>query len=688
MPRKNPIIIVCLAISVFIINFCFENSIGLAATCSTGIEVPNANICPAIFLNSKKPDSRLRTYLNYPYNGESDSLHVDSKTVMSAALIVTVSKYPAAGKEAELPAAEVDSANMTKFLKDQGFDLIVTLKDSQVTKQNLDFFLTKFFASRVPADASYAKTRFVFAYSGHAISDSLTRLILWNGAGTSEDDSTMSMDQVRSDLAELNKVTHVLAIVNACYSGDLNKGATWSATKEVDDFLLIGEPGAWALTSSDFLNRSVSDPNRGAMGKSLRAQGGSLLFDAVINAVEDGAGLFAGNQNDPSPSESVVPMSSSFYRYVANYYHAATQTREVQTAIKEKELVKLGAQYSELALTNSSKISNGNFFFLFQPKGGEAENATTANSKHAEGAGADRTGTVVLGSRGDSERSINTLFDWNSDSPSNLFAQRAFFLYPYYNSAENVGSIVPISDTESAIKLNDVSGINLNSRNSALDLKSLASRNDIAFVYLRATVGSKQIWGEARKNVAAAKKINKLNHNFRFGISHVFNFCDAPEDQLKNLEKFYGQNKLPLPVAIEFSYSRSNLDYLWKHKSQRLDNCDMIPSDANIGKRLHRLVKLILDRTHRAPIVYLPAESLEDNNSKAVDAYVRKLPLWIADYSFLAKIQHHPRNPHWTLWQSSPGLQSNNNDTSRIQFEVFNGNQQKFQDSFALGGQF
>jgi Caspase domain len=114
------------------------------------------------------------------------------------ALIAGVSKYPRMSGSAGtlMPAAE-DVRKLVNYLKTyEKFDEVVVLSDEDVTQENLFFFLERYFPRRL---REFPRSRFLFAYSGHGITQQQMGYLLTSEATSLTDTfNTISMATLRA----------------------------------------------------------------------------------------------------------------------------------------------------------------------------------------------------------------------------------------------------------------------------------------------------------------------------------------------------------------------------------------------------------------------------------------------------------------------------------------------------------
>ncbi len=136
----------------------------------------------------------------------------------SFALIAGISHYPNLSDPDLQPAAE-DLRKLEDYLKNvEFFDEIVVLKDQDMLYGNLVFFFQSYFPTRLK---QYPRSRFLFAYSGHGITEGKRGyLLLHTAQNTSDKQNSINIEVVRVLFHEVvDTGHHVLALINACYGG-------------------------------------------------------------------------------------------------------------------------------------------------------------------------------------------------------------------------------------------------------------------------------------------------------------------------------------------------------------------------------------------------------------------------------------------------------------------------------------
>ncbi len=210
----------------------------------------------------------------------------------SFALIAGVSKYPQmTDRHADLTPAAWDLANLTSYLQShEFFDEIVVLAEEAVTVDNLSFFLTRYFPQRLEA---FPKSRFLFAYSGHGMTNNNRGYLLTHQASHLRDRLHMiPLGVVRSMFQEvIDTGHHVLALINSCYSGSFLRRSFGSKR-----YYRPKHPGAHAITAGGTGELTWHDAN---IGK------GSIFFEKFFTGL-DGRADILPRQPDGTYGDGIV----------------------------------------------------------------------------------------------------------------------------------------------------------------------------------------------------------------------------------------------------------------------------------------------------------------------------------------------------------------------------------------------
>ena len=187
------------------------------------------------------------------------------------ALIAGISQYPRMrGNGSDLTPAREDVRKLVNYLTTyEKFDKIVVLKDGDVTEENLSFFLQKYFPRRLQ---QFPRSRYLFTYSGHGTTVNNNGYILTADAVNFSDTfNSIPMTTLRAMFQQvIISGFHVLALINACYSGDfvLSFG---------DKRFIPKYPGAHVITAGGANELTWHD---GAIGS------GSVFFEKFFTALD------------------------------------------------------------------------------------------------------------------------------------------------------------------------------------------------------------------------------------------------------------------------------------------------------------------------------------------------------------------------------------------------------------------
>jgi TPR repeat protein len=242
----------------------------------------------------------------------------------SFALIAGVSSYPNMPlTERQLKPAAIDIKNLQSYLKSyEFFDEIVVLENDDVTTENLEYFLQTYFPNRLQ---EFPKSRFLFAYSGHGMTEQSRGYLLKSTARSLKDKgSSINLGVIRQYVDEVVRSGHhVLILLNACYCGSFLK-RPFGETRR----LIPRNRGAHAITAGGTGEQAWHDPEAGE---------GSLFYEKLL----------AGLDGQADSSRDSVITVDELYSYLK---------QEVQVATDQEQNPRLG----DLLM----KGSKGGFFFL------------------------------------------------------------------------------------------------------------------------------------------------------------------------------------------------------------------------------------------------------------------------------------------------------------------------------------
>ena len=234
------------------------------------------------------------------------------QTGRSFALVAGVSSYPHMGGGAgDLWPAKVDVEKMTAYLSDkpESFNEIVVLLDDDMTADNLHYFLTQYFPRRF---ADSPRSRFLFAYSGHGMTDEKGRGYILTSQATNLKDwyNGISLGQLRAEFqAIVDRGHQVLALINACYGAEFLSFRFGGDSDEAP--LPPTREGAHVITAGSAGELTYADPSfGGGDGKQ-----GSIFFEGVLAALdgradklpEDGMSLSENSKPTSAPGSAPSP---------------------------------------------------------------------------------------------------------------------------------------------------------------------------------------------------------------------------------------------------------------------------------------------------------------------------------------------------------------------------------------------
>lgn len=255
-------------------------------------------------------------------------IKVEKKDIgRSFAIIAGVSQYPDMPPTQKiLKPAAIDIEKLQEYLKIyEFFDEIVVLKDGDVNLDNLQFFLQTYFPERL---SKFPKSRFLFAYSGHGMTEWPKGYLLRNSARNLNDkQNSINLDIIRVFVDEVtSKGHHVLILINACYSGAfLKRGTPFGGSRN----FIPKNPGSHAITAGGTGELTWHIPQ---VGK------GSVFYEKIFAGLDGHA--------DTSPTDGVINVFELF-----TYLR-----REVQISTDQEQNPQLG--------DISKHGSKGEFFFL------------------------------------------------------------------------------------------------------------------------------------------------------------------------------------------------------------------------------------------------------------------------------------------------------------------------------------
>ncbi|HUQ95825.1 MAG TPA: hypothetical protein VM120_29375, partial [Bryobacteraceae bacterium] len=249
----------------------------------------------------------------------------------SFALIAGVTRYPSLPSiERELRPAEADLQHLQTYLKDQEFfDEIVVLKNADMTYNNLRYFLEVYFPERLKQSP---RSRFLFGYSGHGITEGSAGYLLTSAADSMQDKrNSINLDSIRVLVDSTVDAGHqILVLINACYSGAFLRRSFGSNT------YVPKYPGAHAITAGGAKEQSWHDPRLGE---------GSVFFEKLFAGLDGQADIAPVNPGG-TRGDGVVTVD------------------ELATYLKQEISISSDQHQNPMAGDISKNGSLGGFFFL------------------------------------------------------------------------------------------------------------------------------------------------------------------------------------------------------------------------------------------------------------------------------------------------------------------------------------
>ncbi len=258
----------------------------------------------------------------------------------SFALIAGVSQYPNMPiTDRELKPAAEDLRKLREYLpRYEFFDEIVVLENRDMNYENLQFFLQTYFPRRLE---KFPRSRFLFAYSGHGMSDEATGYLLKHTARSLGDkDNSISLKIVRVLFDEVvEKGHHVLGLINACYSGNFVKRSFGGRQ------YLPEHAGAHVITAGGSGELTWHDPEIGS---------GSIFFEKLFAGLDGRADLFPKRDDGRSGDGMIV-------------------VDELATYLRQEIQIFTDQRQNPQAGDISKHGSRGSFFFLDRRRQVESE---------------------------------------------------------------------------------------------------------------------------------------------------------------------------------------------------------------------------------------------------------------------------------------------------------------------------
>jgi len=255
----------------------------------------------------------------------------------SYALVIGVGDYKEWPK---LEAPYYDAIRVRDFLiNDAGYDYVVTLINSEATKQKINILMEDTFPKLINKN-----DRFLFYYSGHGtqrmIGDIPFGYLPLQNSEQESYSNMISMDGIRRWDRLLYPTRHVLFILDCCFSGLAGYQAKSHLTdKKLERLSQYAHNLITAGTSDEI---SVSCLNK---------WGGSLFTDSFLKGASGKADLESGD----SGADGIVSLKELMI-YIEDRIDAESTKQENQNLFSKS--IKLSPQVFDL------QMSEGEFFFI------------------------------------------------------------------------------------------------------------------------------------------------------------------------------------------------------------------------------------------------------------------------------------------------------------------------------------
>ncbi|MCS4096113.1 glycoside hydrolase family 25 protein [Rhizobium sp. BK176] len=478
-------------LSIAVVSGLFFTGASPANAQQCPVELQGGSYCDKFVVyrepGSAKVDKRIDFYM--PKQGPTDT------DVRSFAFLVSVSKYPAFQnpKDQVLQSVEADLPKIIEFLKQQGFDEVIVLKNSDATKEAINYFLEQYLLAKV--NDYKRRSRFLFMYDGHGLpgltANDAGALALSSITGDADGDPShsYSLDDLQSRLRRISNLAyHSLALIGSCFSGGIfpitsNQGENYSYPRS---------PGSHAVTAAkaDELARAAPD------GK------GTMFFEALLLAIRKSsadlntAQFISGGDGMPQKvlGTSIVRLGRVVQVMSEDIEDVTIPGTEPPEPFPQ---LRVGPMVSDASF-------NGAFFFLV-PIDAEKQATTRGPSLPPAALDLKTTGSAVIGRP-----------DLKVFSPPETYKLR---------------------------------GVDFSAFSGEPKFDELKQSGSVKFLYAKASQGSMRRDSRFERNRAGA-----LRSEILFGAYHVLD-CSPADAQIKNLAEVAPPDKNLLPVAIDVEWN-------------------------------------------------------------------------------------------------------------------------------------
>jgi GH25 family lysozyme M1 (1,4-beta-N-acetylmuramidase) len=511
----------------------------------TGATVDTAGRC-AFFAhyapNDQAPDSRVVANLKL----------TPGQLARSIAVVVGIGRYKNASYN--IVDANADVTRLKSFLvQDQAFDEVIVLQDDDATIDNIRYFLRKYAMDRT--NFYQGKVRFLFAYSGHGVPiqffgddqpESRSPSVGLALAATSRDDdydNLYGLNELRALFNDLAKNTyHFLALINACYGGDVFGLATGGGSEF--------EPamrGAYAITAG---------PKDQVVYAAKNGQG-SLFFEMILNGITTGDADHDAQNATLGVPGSIQSLKGLVRLGAINGYLSTTMAKYIGSgAVTAGD----GLQHHWFGSVEPFNVrADGGFFFFQNPPVVSA--APTSTTFKAD-----------LRSTAGFAPSLN---------------QIATKIEPQQDGFEALRSLAPT-----------VRGVDVSHFSGAIDWTKVAAQK-IAFAYIKATQSDAFRDPMFDRNWSGAKEAGIAR-----GAYHAFSFCTDVDKQfaaIKQAVQPVAPTDLPIAIDIEL-YPGQEKSNLGRQSTEA--KCAAAAGNGAIRESVSKLFGLIKEAYQKTPVIY------------------------------------------------------------------------------------
>ena len=272
----------------------------------------------------KKEDGYFQKFLNMireePFTG-------------SYAIIIAIGAYD---HLSPLKSAKRDAEKMKDFLLNTGeYDEVVVLQDTQASFETIRYFMQTYFPKKMMKKGRY---RFLFYFTGHGTQEqgyggnTIGYLLLKGAIGSLSDSETIDMNQVENWANRFRHATHVLFLLDSCFSGLAGTEIKKYDTR-VNPLELARENGRFMITAGGANETSIAD---------LKRWDGSLFTDVIIHGMKGHADV---------NSDGVITTYELF-----NYVQAAVKNEAQKVKHSQNPLIHDLGSYKD----------KGQYFFVYK----------------------------------------------------------------------------------------------------------------------------------------------------------------------------------------------------------------------------------------------------------------------------------------------------------------------------------